>query len=76
MTSRIPVSARHFVSMRPQHEYIYESVHHSRDVARWDTPQSGIHGECLSASHLVYQGVKLGAVTHVGLYLGVVTVSG
>lgn len=66
----IPVMSSEFVGVRAEHQDVNQTVDHSPYAFLGNAPQSGIHGQCLSPSHLVQDGVKLRAVTHVCLHLG------
>lgn len=66
----IPVMSSEFVGVRAEHQDVNQTVDHSPYAFLGNAPQSGIHGQRLSPSHLVQDGVKLRAVTHVCLHLG------
>jgi hypothetical protein len=55
--------------MGAEQEDVNQAVDTSLDVVLRHTPQSGVHGQSFTSCHLFNQGVKLGAVTHVGLHL-------
>lgn len=66
---RLPVHVTVFISMFLEHHDVDQVVYDFLNAVLRHSAESGVHGQCLSAGHLVNEGVKLRTVAQVLLDL-------